>query len=160
MPGVTLDCHKPSFGWIMNDCLGTTNIVLHSRWHHETRYTEHSLIILSHVDLVKFARTLREIFWSQLPFHANHWFSIMWHKLPSLFALTDKIQAEFDVFESIAGLWNWLPPIFIRGMRVPDHEEQKIGVLGWSLRGGHYYHLNRTSWSWSWLVPSGAITTT
>jgi hypothetical protein len=43
------------------------------------------------------------------------------------FALTDTIQTEFAVFESIAGLRNWLHHIFIRGMRVPD-VEHKIGV--------------------------------
>jgi hypothetical protein len=57
-----------------------------------------SLIILSTIVLVKFAR---EIFWS-LPFHANHSLSIfVWHKLASFLALADTIQAEFAVFEPI-----------------------------------------------------------
>jgi hypothetical protein len=59
--------------------------------------------------------------------------------LAIFFALTHKIQAYIAVFESIAGLRNWLPHIFIRGMRAPD-EEQKIGVPGWSF-GGQYCHL-------------------
>jgi hypothetical protein len=39
--------------------------------------------------------------------------------------MTDhKIQAEFAVFESIAGLRNWLHDIFLRGARVPDDDEK------------------------------------
>jgi hypothetical protein len=36
----------------------------------------------------------------------------------------DQIQAQFAVYESIAGLINWLPHIVLGGMDV----EQKIGV--------------------------------
>jgi hypothetical protein len=46
-------------------------------------YTEYSLIILSHIVLAKLAITSREIFWSQLTFHAICQFSIVWHKLAS-----------------------------------------------------------------------------
>jgi hypothetical protein len=38
----------------------------------------------------------------------------------SMFALTDKIQAEFAVFESIPGLRNWLHAIFLRDIQVLD----------------------------------------
>jgi hypothetical protein len=56
--------------------------------------------------------------------------------LASFFAVADKIQAEFAVFESIAGLINSLPHVKISVVRVTD-VEQKIGVQG------------LTSWSWS-----------
>jgi hypothetical protein len=38
----------------------------------------------------------------------------------AIFALADKIQAEFVVFESIAGLRNYLPHVEIWDMGYPD----------------------------------------
>jgi hypothetical protein len=69
-----LVCYQLPFGLIMNDCHSTAFILLHRRWRHTTRiwHTEYNLIILSHIVLAKFTITSRELFWSLLPFHANH----------------------------------------------------------------------------------------
>jgi hypothetical protein len=51
----------------------------------------------------------------------------------------DKIQAEFVMFKSIAGLRNWLQSIFLRDMRVLDvgrKFECRAGPFG-----GQYRHL-------------------
>jgi hypothetical protein len=61
----------------------------------------------------------------------------VWYKL-ALFALTDKIQAEFAVFKSSACLRSWLTRL--ADDIGPGCKWPKIWVPCWSY-GGHYHHL-------------------
>jgi hypothetical protein len=65
----------PAVVRITNDCLDTANIVLRSSMtsRDQTMYTEYSLTILSHTVPAKFPRTSREVFWSLLSSHINHY---------------------------------------------------------------------------------------
>jgi hypothetical protein len=66
-----------------------------------------------------------------------------------LFAPTDKIQAEFAMFESIPGLRNWLHHVEIMGAWVPDVGENIRVQAGpsWSCYGSEKRIINLLNFS-------------